>query len=169
MNLIVTPYGALEARLDWGQGARRAAIGRGGIGPKGGEGDGITPVGSFPLRRLLYRADRLALPATGLPAAALAPDDGWCDAPADPAYNTQVKRPYRASSEALWRADGIYDLIVAIGFNDDPVVRGKGSAIFLHIARPSYSPTAGCVALAQGDLLDVLALLTPGDTITITL
>ncbi len=93
MNLIVTPQGAHEARLDWGGGPRRAAIGRGGIGPKGGEGDGVTPVGTYPLRRLLYRADRLAVPATGLPASALAPEDGWCDAPCDPAYNMPVKRP----------------------------------------------------------------------------
>lgn len=167
MNLIVTPHGASEARLDWGQGARRAAIGRGGIGSKSGEGDGITPVGTFPLRRLLYRADRLTLPRTGLLVAELSPDDGWCDAPVDPAYNTLVKRPYPTSSEELWRADHIYDLITVIGFNDDPVVRGKGSAIFLHIARPAYSHTAGCVALALPDLLEVLALLGPDDTITI--
>ncbi|MEI9885691.1 MAG: L,D-transpeptidase family protein [Rhizomicrobium sp.] len=169
MNLIVTPHGAHEARLDWGEGPRRAAIGRGGIGGKRGEGDGITPVGTFALRRLLYRPDRLAAAQTGLPVLALSPDDGWCDAPVDPAYNTLVKRPYRVSSEALWRADGLYDLIVVIGFNDDPVVRGKGSAIFLHVARPTYSPTAGCVALAQADLTEVLALLGLDDTITIRL
>ena len=169
MNVIVTPFGANEARLDWGNGARRAAIGRGGIGVKRGEGDGVTPVGTYPLRRLFYRADRLAEPKSGLTVTALAPDDGWCDAPVDPAYNTLIKRPYPVSSEALWRDDHIYDLIAVIGFNDDPVVRGKGSAIFLHIARPNYSHTAGCVAMAESDLLELLALLGPRDTISIRL
>ena len=169
MHVIVTAHGAHEARFDWGHGARRAAVGRGGIGHKGGEGDGITPLGTYPLRRLFYRADRLAPPKTGLPVTALAPDDGWCDAPVDPAYNTLIKRPYKVSSEELWRRDNIYDLIVAIGFNDAPVVRGKGSAIFLHIARPTYSATAGCVAIAERDLLELLALLGQHDSITIKL
>ena len=167
MNVIVTPHGAHEARLDWGLGPRRAAIGRGGIGAKGGEGDGITPLGTWPLRRLLYRADRVPAVKTHLPLSTIAPDDGWCDAPGDPAYNTAVKLPYGASTETLWRKDHIYDLVVVIGFNDAPVVPGKGSAIFLHVARPNYSATAGCVAIARPDLVTLLALLKSGDMITI--
>ena len=167
MNVIVTPHGTYEARLDWGFGPRRAAIGRGGIGHKGGEGDGITPLGTWPLRRLLYRADRVPAVKTLLPLSTIAPDDGWCDAPGDPAYNTPVKLPYRTSAEIMWRKDHIYDLVVVIGFNDAPVVPGKGSAIFLHVARPNYSPTAGCVAIARADLVHLLALLKHGDTITI--
>lgn len=166
MNLIVTPNGS-EARLDWGDGARRAAIGKGGIGIKRGEGDGVTPIGTYPLRRLLYRSDRVPQVKTGLEFATIAPDDGWCDAPDDPNYNMPVKLPYGASAEQLWRKDHIYDLVTVIGFNDDPVVAGRGSAIFLHVARPNYSLTAGCVALAREDLLAALALLTSGDTITI--
>jgi L,D-peptidoglycan transpeptidase YkuD (ErfK/YbiS/YcfS/YnhG family) len=167
MELIVRPNGPREATLDWGQGVRRAAIGRGGIGTKRGEGDGITPAGSFALRALLYRADRLARPRTGLAVTAIMPGDGWCDAPFDPAYNRPVRRPYPASSEALWREDTIYDVIVVLGFNDAPVVPGAGSAIFLHVARPDFSPTEGCVALAPADLLAAAAGMHSGDRISI--
>lgn len=167
MNVIVTRHGAHEALLDWGQGARRAAIGRGGIADKRAEGDGVTPLGTYPLRRVLYRSDRLALPATRLAVAAIMPNDGWCDAPMNPKYNQQVKRPYRAGSEALWRDDHLYDLLVVIGFNDQPVVPGKGSAIFLHVARPAFTPTDGCVAIVLSDLVALVALLAPGDAIAI--
>ena len=88
--------------------------------------------------------------------ATLRPEDGWCDDPDDAAYNRPVRLPYAASHERLWRDDGIYDVIVVLGHNDDPPVPGRGSAIFLHVARPDYGPTAGCVALALADLLTVL-------------
>lgn len=131
------------------------------------EGDGGTPVGMFPLRRVLYRPDRLDAPATGLPVEAIKPDQGWCDDPAHPDYNRPVSLPFAASHEKLWRDDGVYDVIVILGHNDDPPVPGKGSAIFMHVARPDYGPTEGCVALALEDLLDVLAKCRPGDTIRI--
>jgi L,D-peptidoglycan transpeptidase YkuD (ErfK/YbiS/YcfS/YnhG family) len=135
----------------------RCAVGRGGIRADKREGDGATPAGSWPMRRLLYRADRLAVPATRLAANPLSPQDGWCDDPDDAAYNRPVRLPYRARAERLWRDDGIYDLIVPLGFNDDPVVPGAGSAVFLHVARSDCAPTEGCVALAQADLMRVLA------------
>jgi len=168
MKLNVRRDGTTGAVLHCGQDFYRAAVGVGGIGVKRAEGDRITPVGAFPLRRLLFRADRIRLPLTRLPASAIAPDDGWCDAPGDAAYNQPVKLPYRASAEALWRTDFLYDLIVVLGFNDDPVVAGCGSAIFLHVAQADYRPTQGCIALAKDDLLAVLAKLAPGDTITIS-
>jgi L,D-peptidoglycan transpeptidase YkuD (ErfK/YbiS/YcfS/YnhG family) len=123
----------------------------------------------LPLRRLLYRADRLARPRTALESAPLRADDGWCDDPADANYNRPVRRPYPASHEALWRDDGLYDLIVVLGHNDDPVVAGAGSAVFLHVAPPLYGPTAGCVALAVDDLLTLLAACGPGDRLAISL
>ena len=132
------------------------------------EGDGASPLGVWPMRRVLYRPDRGPPPATGLPTQALKADDGWCDAPDDDAYNQPVKLPYPASAETLWREDGLYDLIVVLGHNDDPVVPGLGSAIFLHLAREDFSPTHGCVALARKDLLEVLALASPGSTVTIS-
>jgi len=165
MNVIVTPHGAGEAVIDWGAGARHAAVGRSGIGAKLREGDGVTPVGVFHIRRAWYRADRLARPQSAVEFAPLSPDDGWCDAPGDPNYNRLVRTPYPARHEALWRADHLYDVIVVLGFNDDPVVPGKGSAIFLHVAGPG--PTEGCIALALKDLLELLAQLAPGDTVTV--
>jgi len=167
MDLIVTsaPDGA---RLNWGAGEKRAAIGPAGIAVKGGEGDGITPRGRFAVREIFYRADRIAAPRTSLPLRRIAPDDGWCDAPSDPNYNRLVKLPYPASAEHMWRDDHLYDLVAVLGYNDDPVVAGKGSAIFLHLAKPDYSPTQGCVALATGDLLEAIEQLQLGDQVVIT-
>jgi L,D-peptidoglycan transpeptidase YkuD (ErfK/YbiS/YcfS/YnhG family) len=134
------------------------ALGRSGLTGDKREGDGATPVGHFPLRRVLYRPDRLAPPPTSLPIVAIAPADGWCDSPSDPGYNRQVRLPYPASAEGLWRADHLYDIVVVLGHNDDPVVPGRGSAIFFHLAASDYAPTAGCIALASRDMFDVLVL-----------
>ena len=166
MDLVVS-HSSQGVMLDWGAGPRRCAIGPAGIGSKRKEGDGITPSGIFPLREVFYRADRIAMPVTILPLWKTEPDDGWCDAPEDQNYNRLVKWPYAASAETLWRADSLYDIVVVIGFNDDPVYAGKGSAIFLHLAKPDFSPTAGCVALTEADLRAALEQLQPGDKIRI--
>jgi L,D-peptidoglycan transpeptidase YkuD (ErfK/YbiS/YcfS/YnhG family) len=140
-------------------GARQfpCALGRSGITATKREGDGATPAGSFPLRYVMFRADRLARPPTLLEAIPIAPDDGWCDDPADAAhYNRPVRLPHPARHERLWRADALYDLVVALGYNDAPPVPGLGSAIFLHVARSDYGPTEGCVALALPHLLFAL-------------
>ncbi|MFM7423158.1 MAG: L,D-transpeptidase, partial [Alphaproteobacteria bacterium] len=105
----------------------------------------------------LYRADRLGLPRAAVPVAPIAPDDGWCDDPTHTDYNMQIRLPHSARHEQLWRADEIYDVIGVLGWNDAPVARGRGSAIFLHLARPGFSPTEGCIALELRDLLRVLA------------
>lgn len=150
-------YAALFGDLCW-----KVAVGRAGIGLKQGEGDGISPLGCWAIRRVFYRPDKFdAPPPTQLSLQPIAPDDGWCDAPEDPAYNRLIKRPYQASHELMWREDDLYDLVVVLGQNDDPVIPGAGSAIFLHLARPDYSPTAGCAALSRHDLLSFLALATP--------
>jgi L,D-peptidoglycan transpeptidase YkuD (ErfK/YbiS/YcfS/YnhG family) len=162
-DVVVTPAG-----VTFRAGRRvRCALGRGGIREGKREGDGATPVGRFPLRRVLYRPDRLPPPASRLPTAALTPDDGWCDDPADPRYNQPVRLPYAGRHERLWRDDGLYDVIVVIGHNDDPIVPGEGSAVFLHVAGPDYPPTEGCVALALADLLDLLATARPGDALRV--
>ena len=152
MNLIVHP-GDMSS---WGARRVRCAIGHGGRRHDKREGDGATPVGSWPMRRLLYRADRLSLPQTALAVSAIGATDGWCDAPLDARYNRPVQLPYPASAETLWREDAVYDLIVPLGYNDAPVIAGAGSAIFLHVARADFRPTEGCVALALADLLTVL-------------
>ena len=163
MDLIVSTSG--EAR--WGKRRFRCALGKGGVISDKREGDGGTPIGIWPMRRLLYRADRMGTPSTRLPAAPIAPQDGWCDDPADPAYNRLVPLPYPARHERLWREDEIYDLLIVLGHNDDPVVPGLGSAIFLHIARPDWGPTEGCVALARADLEALLARARPGDRVVV--
>ncbi len=146
-----------DGRARFGAASWRCALGRSGVGRDKREGDGATPAGAWPPRRVLYRADRIQAPRCAFDVAALSPQSGWCDDPADPRYNQFVTLPYPARTEALWRADHLYDLIVPLGYNDAPVVPGKGSAIFLHVAQPDYAPTEGCVALALADLLDFLA------------
>ncbi len=156
-----------DRRVIAGKREYRCALGPAGIVAEKREGDGATPAGRFPLRRVLYRPDRMDAPETGLPAAALRPEDGWCDAPGDPNYNKPVSLPYPASHERLWRDDGVYDIIVILGHNDDPPIPGRGSAIFLHVARPGYTDTEGCVALALEDLTALLASCGPGDHLTV--
>lgn len=146
-----------DGRLTLGGLVFRVAIGRNGVSEHKREGDGATPVGVLPLRRVLYRADRSCPPACVVPIEPLAPNDGWCDDPTDPAYNRAVRLPYGARHEELWRSDGVYDVLGVLGWNDAPVQRNRGSAIFLHVARDDYAPTDGCVALRLTDLIAVLA------------
>lgn len=129
------------------------------------EGDGASPVGRFAFLRVLYRADRTQRPRTGLPVAAIRPRDGWCDAPADRNYNRAVTLPYPASAERMWRDDSLYDLVVVLSHNQRPRVRGGGSAVFVHLARPGYAPTEGCIALGEPDLRKLLGRLRRGDRI----
>src|SRR5438874_2649491 len=126
-------------RLSWPGGETRAACGRGGVRADKREGDGTSPEGIFPLLHGYYRADRIARPASGLAMTALQPDDGWVDDPADPNYNRPVKLPYPAGHETMWMAEPLYDLIVLIGDNTDPVVPGRGRALFLHGAREAVT------------------------------
>ncbi|MGC9269691.1 L,D-transpeptidase family protein [Acidiphilium sp.] len=135
----------------------RVAIGAHGICRDKQEGDEGTPSGHLPLRRVLYRADRVAPPDCVVPVEPIARADGWCDDPAHADYNKPVRLPHPARHETMWRADSLYDIVGVLGWNDDPVQRGRGSAIFLHIARPDYRPTAGCIALASSDLIAILA------------
>ena len=137
--------------------AYRAALGRGGVRADKSEGDGATPLGLLPLRRVLYRADRGGLPSCAVPVELLSPEDGWCDDPDHVDYNRMVRLPHPARHERLWRDDAVYDLIGVLGWNDAPVVRGRGSAIFLHVARPDFAPTEGCIALPGPVLCHLLA------------
>ena len=155
--MIFTAYS--DGRLTLGDRAVPCALGRSGViaAADKREGDGATPLGLWRLRRVLYRPDLGDAPVTALPSAPIATDDGWCDAPHDRAYNRQVKLPYPASCERLWRDDRLYDLVCVLGHNDDPPVPGLGSAIFLHVAKEDYAPTEGCVALHRRDLQALLA------------
>lgn len=159
--------GAQQGRLHWGGLSFRCAIGRSGCRVLKREGDGATPIGSYAFRAVFWRRDRGHPPRTAVRLRALRPDDGWCDAIGDRNYNRWVRHPYPASAEALWRQDDVYDVIVVLGANDRPRVQGRGSAIFLHLARPDYAPTAGCIALSRRDLRHVLAAVRVGTRLTV--
>lgn len=133
-------------------------IGRGGIAASGQkrEGDLKTPSGIFPLRQCFYRPDRLSVPTTLLPVTALKPNDGWCDDPASPQYNLPVQVPFASGHEKLWRDDNVYDLIIPLGYNDETIVPGMGSAIFMHVMRDDGVGTEGCIALEKETLLKLL-------------
>lgn len=154
-------------RLAWPGGDAPAACGRAGVRSAKREGDGASPAGTFPLLSALYRPDRMAPPRTGLPLSPLQPDDWWVDDPADANYNRLVSLPYPAHGEAMWRDDGLYDIVVEVGYNVSPIVLGAGSAIFLHVAHADLSPTAGCIAVARNILIALMPLLAIGSTITI--
>lgn len=145
------------------------AIGKNGFAETGEkrEGDLKTPVGTFPLREIFYRADRVAKPVSPLPVHAITLESGWCDDQAHPKYNTFVKLPFAASREAMWREDHCYDLVLVIGYNDAPIIPGNGSAIFLHVAKHGFLPTEGCVALQVEHVKEIVAHITKDATISI--
>lgn len=131
------------------------------------EGDGATPLGTWPIRATLLRPDRMSAPMTRLPWRWLRPDDGWSDDAADPAYNRPVCHPHRYSAERLWRDDHAYDIVVVLGHNDSPPVAPLGSAIFWHCTQPDRRPTEGCIAIERATLARWLDLMTPRDAVTV--
>ncbi|MFT8471193.1 L,D-transpeptidase family protein [Acetobacter persici] len=157
IHLLSASYSGSDAQLHCGHKVMSAVIGKNGLAQQKQEGDHATPIGIFPLRKVYYRADRLLKPKTILPVEPLSPRDGWCDDPESSDYNHFVRLPHPARHEQLWREDHVYDLIVVIGYNDNPAVPGRGSAIFMHLQRPDRSPTEGCLALTESDLRAVLA------------
>lgn len=154
-----------------GIGPLRVALGRGGTGFDKREGDGRTPAGRFRILELLYRPDRMPRPSTRLPARPLKPGDGWCDEAADRRYNRPVRLPIGGprpiSHERMWRDDGLYDLVLVIDHNTRPRVAGRGSAVFVHLARPGLAPTEGCIALRRADMRRFIARLGPCQRIRI--
>lgn len=143
------------------------ALGRSGTAHGKREGDGVSVIGRFSLIQVFYRRDKRLPLRTGLPLRPIRATDGWCDDPCDQRYNRKVTRPYPASHEAMWRDDGLYDVVVDIGINRAPTVKGRGSALFLHIARPGYTPTAGCVAVSRNHMARLLAWAGPNTILEI--
>ena len=143
------------------------AVGRSGIRANKREGDGGTPRGRFRLVRLWWRADRWPRPRTLLPALRIHPLDGWCESPADRHYNRPIRLPNESTADHLTRADRLYDYIVELDHNTRPRITGRGSAVFVHIARDNFGPTAGCVALDFGRMQKLLTRLGPKTRIDI--
>ena len=134
----------------------KCALGREGIAEKKSEGDGITPLGVFSLLSVMVRSDRIALPDMALSISHINKDDGWCTDPKSTYYNKPIKLPFNSIHEKLYRRDKLYDIIIDVDYNRTEIIAGKGSAIFIHVASPNYSPTQGCVAIALSDLLKLL-------------
>jgi L,D-peptidoglycan transpeptidase YkuD (ErfK/YbiS/YcfS/YnhG family) len=143
------------------------ALGRGGIKANKREGDGGTPRGRFRLKRLWWRADRSPRPMTQLPVRRIRDEDGWCEDPSDRHYNQPVRLDPKHPGDRLKRADHLYDLIVELDHNTRPRIAGRGSAVFVHIARPGFAPTAGCVALTAPALRRLLLRVGPRTRIAI--
>ena len=166
-DLIARPAPDGGYILETAEFTMRCAVGRSGFIRNKREGDGGSPAGRWPLREVFYRPDQMDQPETGLPIRPIARDDGWCDAPDDPNYNRLVRLPYSASHEEMWRDDRVYDVVIVVGYNDDPVSPGLGSAIFMHLARENYEPTAGCVAVSREDMMRLLPLIGPATHLVI--
>jgi L,D-peptidoglycan transpeptidase YkuD (ErfK/YbiS/YcfS/YnhG family) len=159
-----------DPRRGWliaGQLSLPVALGRGGIKANKREGDGATPRGTFRLKRLWWRAGRHPRPATLLPVQRIMPDDGWCEDPIDRHYNQRIKVPPKSKADRLAREDNLYDFIVELDHNTKPRVAARGSAVFIHVARPGFAPTAGCIALDINSLRRLLAHLGPRTRIVV--
>jgi len=134
----------------------RCALGKGGVNKKIKEGDGITPKGVFKITKIYYRADKIKIIKTNIKKIKITKNMGWCDDPVSRFYNRQIKLPSKFSYEKLYRNDDLYDLIAVINYNTNPIIKNKGSAIFMHISKNSYKKTQGCIALKKKDLIKIL-------------
>jgi len=135
------------------------ALGKAGIGKKKIEGDNITPKGNFRIVKVYYRKDRIKKIHTKFKLIKIKKNMGWCSDPNSKNYNQQIKLPTRFKHEKLYRKDSLYDIILFINYNINPIVKNKGSAIFIHIAKKNYKPTAGCIALKKEDLIKLLGII----------
>ena len=135
----------------------RCALGKAGIKRKGKEGDNITPKGIFKITKIYYRSDKIKNITTSIRKIKIKKNMGWCDDPESFHYNKQIQLPSKFSHEKLYRKDNLYDLFLVLNYNTSPIIKNKGSAIFLHIAKDSYEKTKGCIALKRGDLIQLVS------------
>ena len=134
----------------------KCAIGKRGIGHKKREGDKITPKGKFKIKTILYRKDRVSHFKSKITTLPITKDMGWCDDPKSKKYNKLIYFPFKHSAEKLYRSENIYDIILVLNFNMNPVKKNKGSAIFIHVAKKSFQPTQGCIALNKFELIKLV-------------
>jgi L,D-peptidoglycan transpeptidase YkuD (ErfK/YbiS/YcfS/YnhG family) len=135
----------------------RCALGKAGIGEKKREGDNVTPTGTFKIVKIYYRSDRIKKIASKFRAIEITKNMGWCDDPNSKNYNQLINLPSRYGHEKLFKKNNIYDIIVILNYNMKPVIKNKGSAIFIHVAKKNYQPTQGCVALKKNNLLKLIS------------
>jgi L,D-peptidoglycan transpeptidase YkuD (ErfK/YbiS/YcfS/YnhG family) len=145
----------------------RCSLGKAGIKKKIKEGDNITPKGKFKILKIYYRSDRIKKFSTNIKIIKIKKNMGWCDDPKSSLYNKEVKLPFNFSHEKLYRKDHLYDLILVLNYNINPIKKNKGSAIFFHIANKSYKKTKGCVALKKFDLINLISKIKKNTTIKI--
>ena len=146
--------------VNWSGVIMPCVVGRSGFSNDKYEGDGFTPTGKWKPLTVYYRADRVKVPKSNLPIIAINPNSGWSDDPKDSLYNQEISLPSKFSHEKLWREDNLYDLFITIDHNTNPVVKGRGSAIFIHQMHESETPTAGCLALKFSDLERLVSEIT---------
>jgi L,D-peptidoglycan transpeptidase YkuD (ErfK/YbiS/YcfS/YnhG family) len=134
----------------------KCAVGKRGIGTKRREGDLITPRGKFKIKSILYRKDRIFNFKSKIKKLPIQKNMGWCDDPKSKHYNKLIKFPFRYSAERLHRKDNTYDIILVLNYNLNPIKKGKGSAIFIHVAKKNYKSTAGCIAISKRNLNKII-------------
>lgn len=159
IHVFRSPLDPRRGRVRAGSTEWPCALGRSGLVRAKREGDGGTPVGRLRVLQAFYRADRLRRPRIDVPVRAIGARDGWCDDPGSRAYNRPVRLPFAGSHERLRRDDHLYDLVLDLSWNRGPIRRGAGSAIFLHVAGPGFSPTEGCVAVARHRIVALAGLI----------
>ena len=157
-EILVSPSG----ELIWRGKKIKCALGRSGVSVEKKEGDGATPAGVFPIQEVFYRGDRVGEIECALPARPIREDDGWCDDPDDQAYNRLIRLPHPARHEDMWREDNLYDIVMVLGYNNNPPTPGKGSGIFLHSVSGDYMPTEGCIAVSMADLIALVREIPSG-------
>ena len=145
--------------LIYGNYKAKCAIGKRGIGYKRKEGDLITPKGKYKIKYILYRKDRVKKVQSKIKKIIIRKNMGWCNDPLSKKYNKLVKLPTNCSCEKLYKRENIYDIILVLNYNMNPIIKNKGSAIFIHVASKNYKKTEGCIALKKIHLLKVIKKL----------
>ena len=145
----------------------RCSVGLNGLRKDKTEGDLCTPIGTFNIIKIYYRPDKLGKLKFNIPASPILENDGWCDDPQSEFYNQHIKFPFNKSAEKLFRNDDLYDILCVLDYNTNPILPGKGSAIFLHVSRPNYAGTEGCIAMGRSAIIQIAQIIPPNTTITI--
>ena len=135
----------------------KCALGKAGIGKKKQEGDNVTPSGTFKIVKIYYRSDRVKKISSKFRQIEITKNMGWCDDPNSKNYNQLINLPSKYNHEKLFKKTNIYDLIIVLNYNMKPVIKNKGSAIVIHVAKKKYQPTQGCIALKKNNLLKLLS------------